>query len=359
MPELQSASMKAALRRADKLGVDYVALLGGDELAKGVVTIKDFRSGDQAVLLAERSSAPSSNDGAGRSEERREQRGRQRDPGHGTPTHSLVERALAPRRGHHRRGRRRQPGAAQGVGAPAPRSWRRHLPRSARPQRHAAGGGATRGRARGGRGAGEGAAGVGGRGRRRGRAAIGRDRQHQDADRRVRGHRRVGARALQAAIRCRSISKARSRRARRRGSSYRYLDLRRDELAAQPAPAPRSGDGDDALLRRGGLPQHRDADPHPLDAGGRARLPGAEPRAPRQLLRAAAVAAALQADPPGRGRRAVRADLPLLPRRGPARRPPARVLADRRRDVVRRARRRDGGDGGAHSRGSSRWSASR
>jgi histidyl-tRNA synthetase len=50
MPELQSASMKAALRRADKLGVDYVALLGGDELAKGVVTIKDFRSGDQVVL---------------------------------------------------------------------------------------------------------------------------------------------------------------------------------------------------------------------------------------------------------------------------------------------------------------------
>ena len=50
MPELQSASMKAALRRADKLGVDYVALLGGDELTKGVVTIKDFRSGDQIVL---------------------------------------------------------------------------------------------------------------------------------------------------------------------------------------------------------------------------------------------------------------------------------------------------------------------
>jgi histidyl-tRNA synthetase len=49
-PELQSSSMKSALRRADKLGVDYVALLGADELAKGEVTIKDFRSGEQAAL---------------------------------------------------------------------------------------------------------------------------------------------------------------------------------------------------------------------------------------------------------------------------------------------------------------------
>jgi histidyl-tRNA synthetase len=50
MPELQSSSMRTALRRADKLGVDYVALLGADELAKGEVTIKDFRSGDQVAL---------------------------------------------------------------------------------------------------------------------------------------------------------------------------------------------------------------------------------------------------------------------------------------------------------------------
>jgi histidyl-tRNA synthetase len=50
MPELQSSSMRTALRRADKLGVDYVALLGADELARGEVTIKDFRSGDQTAL---------------------------------------------------------------------------------------------------------------------------------------------------------------------------------------------------------------------------------------------------------------------------------------------------------------------
>jgi histidyl-tRNA synthetase len=49
-PELQSTSMKSALRRADKLGVDYVALLGADELAKGEVTIKDFRSGEQTTM---------------------------------------------------------------------------------------------------------------------------------------------------------------------------------------------------------------------------------------------------------------------------------------------------------------------
>jgi histidyl-tRNA synthetase len=50
MPELQSSSMRAALRRADKLGVDYVALLGAEELARGEVTVKDFRSGDQIAV---------------------------------------------------------------------------------------------------------------------------------------------------------------------------------------------------------------------------------------------------------------------------------------------------------------------
>ena len=69
---------------------------------------------------------------------------------------------------------------------------------------------------------------------------------------------------------------------------------------------------DDARLPRG-----RDAVPGPLDARGRARLPRAEPRPPRALLRAAAVAAALQAAADGRGLRALLPDRPLLPRRGP------------------------------------------
>jgi histidyl-tRNA synthetase len=49
-PELSSSSMRTALRRADRMGVDYVALLGAAELEKGEVTIKDFRSGEQIAL---------------------------------------------------------------------------------------------------------------------------------------------------------------------------------------------------------------------------------------------------------------------------------------------------------------------
>ena len=57
-------------------------------------------------------------------------------------------------------------------------------------------------------------------------------------------------------------------------------------------------------------------------------------RPPRQVLRAAAVAAALQADPDDVGLREVLPDRPLLPRRGPSRGPPVRVHADRPRDVL-------------------------
>ena len=81
----------------------------------------------------------------------------------------------------------------------------------------------------------------------------------------------------------------------------------------------------------------RDADPRQEHARGRARLPGAEPRAPRRVLRAAAVAADLQADPDDRGHGSLLPDRAVLPRRGPARRPPARVHAGGRRDLVRDA----------------------
>ena len=60
---------------------------------------------------------------------------------------------------------------------------------------------------------------------------------------------------------------------------------------------------------------------------------------PHQLLRAAAVAPDVQADPHGGGRRPLLPVRALLPRRRPARRPPARAHADRRRDVVHAARR--------------------
>ncbi len=64
--------------------------------------------------------------------------------------------------------------------------------------------------------------------------------------------------------------------------------------------APPRDDGDPEVLRRAGLPRDRDADADEVDAGRGARLPRAEPRAPGRVLRAAAVAADLQADPDDR-----------------------------------------------------------
>jgi hypothetical protein len=77
----------------------------------------------------------------------------------------------------------------------------------------------------------------------------------------------------------------------------------------------------------------------------------------RAVLRVAAVAAALQADADDGRLRSLLPDLQVLPRRGSACRPAARVHADRRRDLVpRRARdSRVDGSAGAHDvRGSAR-----
>ena len=87
------------------------------------------------------------------------------------------------------------------------------------------------------------------------------------------------------------------------------------------------------------LSRDRDADPHEAHARRRARLSGAVARASRRVLRAAAVAADLQAAADGGGLRPLLPDRALLPRRGPARRPAAGVHADRHRGVVRRRRR--------------------
>ena len=121
----------------------------------------------------------------------------------------------------------------------------------------------------------------------------------------------------------------------------------------RPAPARDAADPEDprrrhahhAPLPRGSrLLGARDADADALDARGRARLPRAGAARPRQLLRAAAEPAAVQAAADVRRLRALLPDRPLLPRRGPARRPPARVHAARHRDELRRAR------GGARAR---------
>ena len=109
--------------------------------------------------------------------------------------------------------------------------------------------------------------------------------------------------------------------------------------AAQHDPAPPRDHGDPEVLRREGLPRDRDADADQVDAGRGARLSGAEPRPSGRVLRAAAVAADLQADPDDLRPRPLLPDREVLPRRGPARRPPAGVHPGRPRDLVRHRRR--------------------
>ena len=116
---------------------------------------------------------------------------------------------------------------------------------------------------------------------------------------------------------------------------YRYLDLRRPNAAAEHDPAAQGGVRRAPVLRRAGLPRDRDADPDEVHARRGARLPGAEPRPPGRVLRAAAVAADLQADPDDRGHGPLLPDREVLPRRGPARRSAARVHAGGPRDLVR------------------------
>ena len=62
---------------------------------------------------------------------------------------------------------------------------------------------------------------------------------------------------------------------------YRYLDLRREGDARRDGAAPPGRQDDARRPRRARLPRDRDADPHALDARGRARLPRAEPPAAR------------------------------------------------------------------------------
>ena len=116
----------------------------------------------------------------------------------------------------------------------------------------------------------------------------------------------------------------------------------------RPAPPPDAGDA--ALFERARFLRDRDADPHEADARGRARLSRAEPRAPRRVLRAAAVAAALQAAAHGLRVRPLLPDRALLPRRGSATGSSARVHTDRHRGVVHRRRRTSCVERGARRR---------
>ena len=78
---------------------------------------------------------------------------------------------------------------------------------------------------------------------------------------------------------------------------YRYLDLRRPRLQHNIGLRHRVAMAVRKYFDAQRLLGDRDADSGEVDARRRARLPRAEPRAPGRVLRAAAVAADLQADP--------------------------------------------------------------
>ena len=115
---------------------------------------------------------------------------------------------------------------------------------------------------------------------------------------------------------------------------YRYIDLRREIMNQRLRLRHRITRSMRGYLDAPGLRRHRNADADQGHARGRARLPGAEPHPCRQVLRAAAVAADLQAAADDRGLRALLPDRALLSRRGSARRSPAGIHAARRRDLV-------------------------
>jgi histidyl-tRNA synthetase len=48
--DYESRSLKAQMRRADKLGVSHVLILGEDELAKGVALLRNMATGTQEEI---------------------------------------------------------------------------------------------------------------------------------------------------------------------------------------------------------------------------------------------------------------------------------------------------------------------
>jgi histidyl-tRNA synthetase len=48
--EFEGRSLKAQMKRADRLGARVVLIVGADELAKGEVTLRDMRSSEQRAV---------------------------------------------------------------------------------------------------------------------------------------------------------------------------------------------------------------------------------------------------------------------------------------------------------------------
>ena len=243
-------------------------------------------------------------------------------------------------------GRCRQDRAPVRLGAPRARPWRPAVHRPARPLwAHPMRGRSERPGLQGRR---AGARGMGDPHRRQGGPARGRHGQPEPAHGRGRGANRLARRALEgrraalARVRRAGLSRGHAAqiplpRSAPRHDPPQHHEARRDCLVAQ------------AAHERGRLLRVPNADPDRLIARRRARLPGAVADAPRQVLRAAAGAAAVQAAHHDRGLRPLFPDRAVLPRRGRARRPqPGRVLPARYRDELRDAGRRvPGGRAGA------------
>ena len=95
---------------------------------------------------------------------------------------------------------------------------------------------------------------------------------------------------------------------------YRYVDLRRPEMQRNFRLRHDITLAIRESLSDAGLSRDRNAHPHQVHARGRARFSRSQPRASRRVLRAAAVAADLQADPHDLRLRPLLPDRPLLPR---------------------------------------------
>lgn len=52
--ELEARGAKAQMKRADRLGARVTLIIGGDELAKSEVTVRDMKSGEQQAVSQDR-----------------------------------------------------------------------------------------------------------------------------------------------------------------------------------------------------------------------------------------------------------------------------------------------------------------
>ena len=222
--------------------------------------------------------------------------------------------------------RQRKESHPRGMGAEIPQARRHDLHRPARPLRHHAARGRERCRPRtraDGRLARQGICDPGawrGRGayQQESQDAYGRDRD------KARGHRHT--------------QQVRSASVHNRGGERRRRRPKGEVPLPRPAPSPsaegaraqaQARPGGAQLSRRAGLYGDRDTLPHQVHARGRSRLRGALEDESRHILRPAAVSPDLQAASDGGGIRPLLPDSEVLPRRGPACRPPARVHPDR------------------------------